>query len=125
IIHPPPRSTLFPYTTLFRSYENLYKNHSITTQQYEEALAAKQAAEQNLDILNSQQEASASRRKAASSQSEISVKQIEVAKARVQSAQAQLEAALLNMGYTMVTAPINGQLTRVDLQVGQSGQAAQ
>src|SRR5690606_41860801 len=116
IIHPPPRSTLFPYTTLFRSYENLYKNHSITTQQYEEALAAKQAAEQNLDILNSQQKASASRRKAASSQSEISVKQIEVAKAKVQIGRAHVDAALLNMGYTVVIAPIDGQLSKVDLR---------
>ena len=117
--------TLWRAENDFKRYENLYKNHSITTQQYEEALAAKQAAEQNLDILNSQQKASASKRKAASSQSEISVKQIEVAKAKVQSAQAQLDAALLNMGYTIVTAPIDGQLSKVDLQVGQFVQAGQ
>lgn len=117
--------TLWRAENDFKRYENLYKNHSITTQQYEEALAAKQAAEQNLDILNSQQKASASRRKAASSQSEISVKQIEVAKAKVQSAQAQLDAALLNMGYTVVIAPIDGQLSKVDLQVGQFVQAGQ
>src|SRR5690348_18083144 len=29
MLHPPPRSTLFPYTTLFRSYE-LTPPHSIT-----------------------------------------------------------------------------------------------
>lgn len=117
--------TLWRAENDFERYKNLYKNHSITTQQYEEALAAKQAAEQNLKILNSQQKASASRRNAASSQSEISVKQIAVAMANVQSAQAQLDAALLNIGYTVVTAPIDGQLSSVDLQAGQFVQAGQ
>ena len=117
--------TLWRAENDFKRYENLYKNHSITAQQYEEALASKQAAEQNLDILNSQQKASDSRRKAATSQSEISVKQISVAKAKVQSAQAQLDAALLNIGYTVVTAPIDGQLSNVDLQIGQFVQAGQ
>jgi membrane fusion protein (multidrug efflux system) len=109
----------------FERYKNLYENHSITTQQYEEALAAKQAAEQNLKILASQQKASISKRNAASSQSEISVKQIAVAKAKAQSAKAQVDAALLNMRYTVITAPINGQLSNVDLQVGQFVQAGQ
>jgi len=117
--------TLWRAENDFKRYENLYKNHSITAQQYEEALAAKQAAEQNMDILSSQQKASDSRRKAATSQSEISVKQISVAQAKVQSAQAQLDAALLNVGYTVVTAPIDGQLSNVDLQVGQFVQAGQ
>lgn len=117
--------TLWRAENDFKRYENLYKNHSITAQQYEEALAAKQAAEQNLDILSSQQKASDSRRKAATSQSEISVKQISVAQAKVQSAQAQLDAALLNIGYTVITAPIDGQLSNVDLQVGQFVQAGQ
>lgn len=117
--------TLWRAENDFKRYENLFKNHSITLQQYEEALAAKQAAEKSLEILNSQQKASEGQRLAAVSQSEISVKQIAVAEAKVQSAQAQLDAARLNMGYTIVTAPIDGQLSNVDLQVGQFVQAGQ
>ncbi len=44
---------------------------------------------------------------------------VAVAEANVQAAIAQLSAAKLNVGYTVVTAPIDGQLSSVDLQPGQ------
>lgn len=109
----------------FKRYENLYKNHSITAQQYEQALAAKQEAEKQLEILKNQQEASASQRKAAVSQTEISEKQVSVAEANFKSAQAAVDAAKLNLDYTVVTAPIAGQLSNVDLQEGQFVQPGQ
>ncbi|MEL4308115.1 HlyD family secretion protein [Joostella sp. CR20] len=117
--------TLWRAENDFKRYENLYKNQSITAQQYEEALAAKQAAEKQLEVLKSQQKASASQRNAAVSQTEISEKQVAVAEANVKSAQAQLEAAKLNLSYTYVTAPIDGQLSNVDLQEGQFVQPGQ
>ena len=117
--------TLWRAENDFKRYENLYKNHSITEQQYEEALAAKQSAEKQLEVLKSQQNASASQRKAAVSQTEISEKQVAVAEANVKSAQAQLDAARLNLSYTFVTAPIDGQLSNVDLQEGQFVQPGQ
>ena len=43
--------TLWRAENDFKRYENLYKNHSITEQQYEEALAAKQSAEKQLEVL--------------------------------------------------------------------------
>ncbi|SFW13051.1 membrane fusion protein, multidrug efflux system [Sinomicrobium oceani] len=103
----------------FERYKNLYENHSITAQQYEQALAAKEEAEQQLKIIQNQQKASNSQHNAAVSQTEISEKQVTVASANVKSAQANLDAALLNVGYTVVTAPIDGQLSAVDIQVGQ------
>lgn len=109
----------------FKRYENLYKNHSITAQQYEQALAAKQEAEKQLEILKNQQEASASQRKAAVSQTEISEKQVSVAEANFKSAQAAVDAAKLNLDYTVVTAPIAGQLSNIDLQEGQFVQPGQ
>lgn len=109
----------------FNRYENLYENHSITTQQYEQALAAKQQAELQLQILQSQQKATSSQRKAAVSQKGISEKQVDVAEANVKVAQAMLEAAELNLSYTVVTAPIDGQLSNVDLQRGQFVQPGQ
>ncbi len=109
----------------FKRYENLYSNHSITEQQYEEALAAKQQAEKQLEILKNQQKASASQSNAAASQTEISEKQVTVAQANLKSAEAALDAAMLNMDYTIVTAPIEGQLSSVDLQPGQFVQPGQ
>ncbi|MGA9325263.1 MAG: HlyD family secretion protein [Salegentibacter sp.] len=109
----------------FKRYKNLYDNHSITAQQYEQALAAKQEAEKHLEILQNQQKASASQHTAAVSQTKISEKQVSVAEANLQAAQAALDAAQLNMDYTVVTAPIDGQLSNVDLQMGQFVQPGQ
>src|SRR5690348_17879146 len=35
MIRPPPRSTLFPYTTLFRSQERMVEGHGLTTPRFE------------------------------------------------------------------------------------------
>lgn len=106
-------------------YKNLYDNHSITTQQYEQALATKQEAEKQLEVLQSQQKATSSQKQAAVTQKDISLKRVTVAEANVQSALAALEAAKLNVGYTIVTATIDGQLSAVDLQPGQFVQPGQ
>ena len=109
----------------FDRYQNLYDNHSITTQQYEQALAAKQEAEKQLEVLKSQQKASSSQRNAAFSQTKISEKQVSVAEANVSAAQAVLDAAQLNLDYTTIIAPIDGQLSEVNLEVGQFVQQGQ
>jgi membrane fusion protein (multidrug efflux system) len=109
----------------FERYDNLYKNHSITTQQYEQALAAKQEAENQLQILKNQKKATTSQKNAANTQTEVSKKQVAVAEANVKSAQALVDAAKLNMDYTIVTAPIDGQLSSVRLQEGQFVQPGQ
>ena len=109
----------------FKRYENLFANHSITEQQYEQALAAKQEAEQQLEILKNQEKASASQRNAAVNQTKISENQVSVAEANVESAKATLDAASLNMDYTIITAPIDGQLSSVDIQPGQFVQPGQ
>lgn len=109
----------------YKRFKNLYENHSITEQQYEQALAAKQEAEKNLEILKNQEKASASQRNAAVSQTDISEKQVSVAEANLKSAQAAVDAAKLNMDYTIVTAPIDGQLSEVDIQPGQFVQPGQ
>jgi membrane fusion protein (multidrug efflux system) len=55
----------------------------------------------------------------------VSNKQTEVAAANIKRAQAQLEAAKLNLTYTVVTAAIDGQVSKVDIQPGQLVQAGQ
>ncbi|WP_299780423.1 HlyD family secretion protein [uncultured Formosa sp.] len=109
----------------FKRYKNLYESHSITAQQYEQALAGKQEAEKQLEILESQKKASASQGNAASHQTTISKKQVSVAEAQIKLAEAQLNAALQNVSYTFVTAPIDGQLSSVRIQSGQFVQPGQ
>lgn len=116
---------LWRATQDFKRYKNLYANHSITEQQYEQALAAKQEAEQQLEILKNREKASANQRNAAVSQTEISENQVSVAQANLESAKAVLDAAKLNMEYTVITAPIDGQLSSVDIQTGQFVQPGQ
>lgn len=109
----------------YNRYENLYANHSITAQQYEQALASKQVAEQQLATLQSQQKATQSQKNAAVQQTQISEKQVSVAEANVKIAQAQVDAAKLNLSYTVVSSPIDGQLSNVNIQTGQFVQPGQ
>ncbi|MEZ4802099.1 MAG: HlyD family secretion protein [Gelidibacter sp.] len=119
------KTQLWRATQDFKRYENLYQNHSITAQQYEKALAAKLEAEQQVHILESQQKTAQNQRNAAAQQASSSEKQVSVAEANVKSAKAQLDAAKLNLSYTVVTAPIDGQLSNVSIQKGQFVQPGQ
>lgn len=109
----------------FDRYTNLYKNHSITKQQFEQAEAAKQEAESQVRILEEQQKATRFQKTVASSKSNVSAKQVLVAQANVQKAKAVLDAALLNLGYTAITASVDGQVSTIDLQPGQLVQPGQ
>jgi len=109
----------------FDRYNNLYKNHSITKQQFEQALAAKQEAESQLRILKEQQKASAFQKSVIIAKSNVSNKQTEVAAANIKRAQAILDAAILNLEYTVVTAAIDGQVSKISIQPGQYLQPGQ
>ncbi|GIZ10480.1 HlyD family secretion protein [Flavobacterium sp. UMI-01] len=112
-------------TNDFNRYNNLYQNHSITKQQYEQALAAKQEAENQVSILEQQQKASAYQKTATQAKSKVSDKQTDVAAANIKRAKAQLESARLNKSYTVITAAIDGQVSKIDLQPGQLVQPGQ
>ena len=112
-------------TNDFERYNNLYKNHSITKQQFEQALAAKQEAESQLRILKEQQKASSFQKTVIIAKSKVSSKQTEVAAANIKRAQAMLDAAQLNIDYTVVTASIDGQVSKIALQAGQLVQPGQ
>jgi membrane fusion protein (multidrug efflux system) len=112
-------------TSDYVRYENLYKNHSITKQQYEQALAAKQEAESQVRILQQQQKATAYQKTVIEAKSRVSNKQTQVAAANINKAKALLEAAQLNLTYTVVTAAIDGQVSKIDIQPGQLVQAGQ
>ena len=112
-------------TNDFNRYSNLYKNHTITKQQYEQALAAKQEAENQVRILEQQQKASAFQKSVVQAKSVVSDKQTDVASANIKRAQALLESAKLNLSYTVVTAAIDGQVSKIDIQPGQLVQPGQ
>ncbi len=112
-------------TSDYIRYENLYKSHSITKQQYEQALAAKLEAENQVRVLQQQERASAFQKSVIVAKSKVSNKQTEVAAANIKRANALLEAAKLNLTYTVITAAIDGQVSKIDIQPGQLVQPGQ
>ena len=109
----------------YERYANLIKDHSITQQQYEQAEAAKQSAERQLAVLTGQKNAAMRQTSAASSQSNATGQQVGVANATIQQRQADVENARLDLSYTVITAPSDGVVSKVNAQVGQLLQAGQ
>ncbi|MFL5773664.1 MAG: HlyD family secretion protein [Flavisolibacter sp.] len=109
----------------FERYANLIKDHSITQQQYEQALAAKQTAEKQLNILQEQKKQAAQQTNAVAVQSSATSEQIGVASASIRQKQVEVEAAKLNLSYTVVTAPEDGRVSKINIQNGQFLQAGQ
>lgn len=106
-------------------YENLIKDHSITQQEYEQALAAKQTAERQLQVLISQKAAAQRQAKAATSQTAATSRQAAIVNANIKARQADIDNAKLNLSYTVITAPTDGHISKVNAQVGQYLQAGQ
>jgi membrane fusion protein (multidrug efflux system) len=67
----------------YERYANLIKDHSITQQQYEQALAAKQTAERQLQILQEQRKQAAQQTNAVTAQSGATSQQIGMANAAI------------------------------------------
>jgi membrane fusion protein (multidrug efflux system) len=109
----------------YERYANLIKDHSITQQQYEQALAAKQTAEKQLNILQEQKKQAAQQTNAVSVQSNATSQQIGVAGSTVKQRQVDVDAARLNLSYTVVVAPEDGLVSKVTVQPGQFVQAGQ
>lgn len=112
-------------TNDYERYANLYKNHSITKQQFEQAEAAKLEAQNQVKILQDQQRASAYQKTVAASKTNVTAKQAEVAAANIERAKAVLSAAQLNLNYTVVTAATDGQVSKIAIQPGQMIQPGQ
>ena len=109
----------------FERYENLWKDHTITEQQYEQALAEKQAADRQLELLQKQREIAQRQTKTSDAQSTMTNSRVAVAEANVQQCEAALEAAKINLSYTAILAPFSGQLSAIDIEPGQMVQAGQ
>lgn len=109
----------------YERYANLIKDHSITQQQYEQALAAKQTAEKQLQILQEQKRQAAQQTNAVAAQSGATSQQIAVANAAIRQRQVEVDAAKLNLSYTIITAPEDGMVSKINIQPGQVVQAGQ
>jgi len=109
----------------FARYENLIKDHSITQQEFEQAQATKQKAERQLAVLEAQKKAAERQAKAASSQTQATSRQTSIANANIKARQAEIANAELNLSYTVITAPTDGRVSKVNAQVGQFLQAGQ
>jgi membrane fusion protein (multidrug efflux system) len=111
--------SLWQSTQEYNRYANLIKDHSVTQQQYEDKLAAKQSAEKQLDILEQQKKQAVSQTFAVSSQSQATSSQISIANATIRQRQVDLDDARLNLSYTVITSPADGLVSKVNVQVGQ------
>jgi membrane fusion protein (multidrug efflux system) len=119
------RVNLTRATQDFDRYQNLIKDHSITQQQFEKAQAAKQLAEKQLDILEQQKKQASSQTGVVSSQSRATAQTISVAESMVKQREVEVEEAKLKLSYTIITAPENGRVSRVNVEEGQLLQAGQ
>lgn len=104
-------------------YANLVKDHTITQQQYETALAAKQTADRQLQVLIDQRNQAAQQTGIVTSQTAASSEQIGVASSISKQREVDVENAKLNLSYTVITAPEDGFVSKVPTQKGQFLQA--
>lgn len=109
----------------FNRYQNLIQDHSITQQQFEQAQAAKELAEKQLDILEQQKKQASTQTGVVASQSNATAQSIEVAESIVKQREVEVEEAKLKLSYTVLTAPESGKVSRVNVQKGQLLQAGQ
>lgn len=109
----------------YERYNNLIKDHSITQQQYEQALAAKQTAERQLNVLEEQKKVATRQTSAVSTQSDATAEQVNAVKAVIKERQAEVDNAKLVLSYSIITAPEDGEVSKVYVQPGQLVQAGQ
>ena len=106
-------------------YANLIKDHSITQQQFEQAQAAKQTAEKQLQILASQKNQIAQQTNAVTSQSSATSSQIGVANAMIKQKEVEVAEAKLNLSYSVIVVQEPGMVSKVSIQQGQFLQPGQ
>lgn len=109
----------------FNRYQKLIQDRSITQQQFEQAQAAKELAEKQLLILEQQKKQASSQTGVVTSQSNATSETVAVAESMVKQREVAVEDAKLKLSYTIIIAPDNGRVSRVNIQNGQFLQAGQ
>ncbi|QCX53196.1 HlyD family secretion protein [Elizabethkingia sp. JS20170427COW] len=113
------KAKLWSATQDYNRYHNLYQDHTITKQQFEKAKVAMLEAQASVKALENQKMATQGQTQSTISQSHAVGSQVAVAKANLERSKAALASARVNLRYTVITAPISGYISRVDLQPGQ------
>lgn len=108
-----------------KRYENLIQDHSVTKQQYEQVLAAKQLAEKQLQVSINQRKQASTQTGVVTSQTTAVAQQIGVAGSIMKQKMVDVENAKLNLSYTVIIAHETGLVSKVPLQEGQFLQAGQ
>lgn len=109
----------------FERYSNLIKDKSITQQQYEQAQAAKESAEKQVAILEGQRQQASQQTNAVAVQSDATAQQIETAGTNIRQREVDVEAAKLTLSYTVILAPEDGMVSKVNVNAGQFVNAGQ
>jgi membrane fusion protein (multidrug efflux system) len=111
--------SLWRATQDYERYANLIKDHSITQQQYEQALANKQTAENQVQVLEKQKNQVKYQTNAVASQSNATSSQINVAGSMIKQREVELNEAKLNLSYAVIIAQESGMVSKVNVQPGQ------
>ncbi len=99
-------------TQTYNRYKNLLQGHAITQAQFDEIKAEKEAAEAQLAA--AQKQVAAIHEQVASSR-----KQVKATSAQIAVRQAAVDFAKLQLSYTVITAPVSGQISKRNIQIGQ------
>lgn len=102
----------------FNRYDALVKQHAVTPAQFDGVKADRDAALSQREVARKQLEA-------AQKQYSAALEQIKVAESVVVQRQADLDYAKLQLSYVVITAPMDGQVSRKNVQSGQYVQAGQ
>jgi membrane fusion protein, multidrug efflux system len=117
----------------FNRFKALFEQKSLTAQQFDAAKAEKDAAEAAVEVAQRQVSAAQAgltvvqkqtgigeaQKSAAQTQVSSVSKQVELAKTVIEQRKAELELTKLQWSYAVVTAPMDGQISRKSVQVGQ------
>ena len=109
----------------YERYANLIKDRSITQQQYDQALAAKENADHQIQILQQQRNQVSVQTTAVASQSNATSSQINIAGSVIKQREVEVAEAKLSLSYAVVTAQESGLVSKVNVQAGQFLQAGQ
>lgn len=116
----------------FKRFSNLLNEGVITQQVFDGIKAEKEASEKQLEIIKKQKEISRKQQQVSVNQSNASSEMVNatseniaVAEAGVKARMADLELAKLNLSFTYIIAPADGQVSKKNVQVGQFVQPGQ
>jgi len=102
----------------YNRYDALLKQHATTQAQMDAVKADRDAALQQLEVAKKQMEAT-------QSQNSVAMEQIKVAESVVTQRQADLDFAKLQLSYAAIVAPLDGMVSKKNVQPGQFVQAGQ